>query len=193
MPDRSTLTSAERAVLYEVERQWCGCAFVSYAWLRMCTEPDARATRPDYPSNDRTLNRAVTQLERRGFIHRVRTQDRGTYHGLVETWDRLSEEIRSDVTLKARLARGSKADVTILVLGPPALPDDLRKMVWGEPVGPATPGVAFEFRGLKLGPGLHAVNVGPLPQRIPAAEHRVSGDVRLVEMVLTHPSKMEKR
>ncbi len=193
MPDLESLTRAERAVLYEIERQWSGCAFVSYAWLRMCTEPDARATRPDYPSNDRTLNRAVTQLEKRGFIHRIRTQDRGTYHGLVETWNRLSAEIQSDVTLRTRLARGSKTDVTILVLGPAALPEDLKKKVWGGPVGRATPGVVFEFRDLRLGAGVHDVNVGPLSQTIPAGEHRVRSDVRLVEMVLTHPTNRESR
>lgn len=193
MPELSNLTRAERAVLHEIARQWAGCAFVSYAWLRLCTESDARATRPDYPSNDRTLNRAVTQLERRRFIHRIRTQDRGTYHGLLETWNRLPPEIQSDVTLKTKHARGSRTDVTILVLGPAALPGDLRSKVWGEPVGPGVPGVSFEFRGLKFGPGFHETNVGPLPQTIPAGEHRVSSDVRLVEMVYSHPRKFEDR
>lgn len=193
MPDGSVLTSGERAVLFEIGRQFEGCAFVSYSWLRMCTEPDAGATRPDYPSNDRTLNRAVTQLVNREFVKRLRTQDRGSFHGLIETWNRLTPEIQNEIVTKDMEARGTKTEVSFLILGPAALPDDLRRKIWGGPPGVAEPGVAFEFRGLRVGEETHDVNVGPLPQTIPAGEYRVRSDVRLVNMVMSHPRKFERQ
>ncbi len=187
MPDLSSLTTGERAVLFEIERQFAGCALVSYSWLRMCTEPEARATRPDFPSNDRTLNRAVNQLVKRDFVVRIRTQDRGSFHVLAETWSRLQPEIQTLIIGTDMEARGTKTEVALLVLGPAALPEDLRQKVWGGPSGPATPGVVFKFRDLNFGEGRHHVRVGPLPQSIPAGEYRVASNVRLVNMVWSHP------
>lgn len=187
MPDLSSLTSGERAVFFEIERQWSRCALVSYSWLRMCTEAAAMATRPEFPSTDRTLNRAVTQLVKRDFVVRLRTQDRGSFHVLTTTWSRLQPEIRILIVGTDMQVRGTKTEVALMVLGPAALPDDLRQKVWGGPVTKAEPGVVFEFRGLKLGEGKHKVNLGPLPQAIPAGEHRVASNVRLVNMVFSHP------
>jgi hypothetical protein len=182
MPNLSSLTRGERAVLHEIERQFSGCALISYSWLKTCVIRESRAIRPGYPENERTLNRSVNQLVKRGFVVRLRTQDRGTFHGLVETWNRLPGEIRSEIVEKDMMARGSKTEVAMLVFGPAALPTDLREKVW-QPSGPAEPGVAFEFRGLKLGEGRHEVDVGPLPQTIPAGEYRVASNVRLVNLV----------
>jgi hypothetical protein len=186
MPDRSVLTKSELAVLDHIERQWSGCGLVSRAWLEMCIEAPDPKSPVGFPENQRQLDRCLRQLEGRGFITRVRTQDRGTFHAVTETWNLLSADVRTKIVAGEMTARGHKSEIAVLVLGPAALPEPLKSKIW-KPSGVSGPGVVFEFRGLKLGEGSHNVKVGPLPQVIPAEEYRVGSDVLLVNLVFRGP------
>ena len=148
----------------------------------MCIHMPGRESRPGFPENQRQLDRSLRYLEGHGFITRVRTQDRGTFHALTETWNLLAPEVRTKIATGDVIARGNKGEIAMLVLGPAALPEPLKSKTW-TPSGVSDSETKFEFRGLKLGEGWHTVNVGPLPQTIPAEEHRVSSDTLLVNLV----------
>lgn len=179
------LTKIERAVRFEIERQLGGMALVPYSWFRMCVlnDPDTRQKlRPEFPSSERSLNRALTHLQKLGLVRRIGSGDRGAWYVLAEVWDQLSEEVQNEIRLSNFVCRGDKETISLLELGPAALPDPLCARAWVKVPHDVSLGVGGFQR-----PQSRNLSIGPLRGTLTPElfRQRVSADAMLVNLVFS--------
>ena len=129
------LTPAERATYAEITRQ-PAYSFLSYSWLKACTEN--LEGHPGFPKNERLLTRALAGLKEFNLVKRIPSPDNSAWYWPAERWGLLTEESQHELISPGYRARSVRGSVTLLLAGPEVFKNDARRRVFPPPPLPKT-------------------------------------------------------